>query len=176
MGSYRNSKLGRFVLIGGIVGAGISLLDRGTRQCLRDDIRTAKDNSVKFFNTARQNPEQVTNYFQQTANNIKMTAQEVSQDIEEFATKVKNAKDSSSQAYRYAVEAGDEISQIAHKIRNTGENVMMIDSSSTTVIPASTQTSGTNQNQSANMYLHQSNQNKTATTNVKKSTKMDTNK
>ncbi|MBM7645190.1 methyl-accepting chemotaxis protein [Scopulibacillus daqui] len=174
MGSYRNSKLGRFVLIGSILGAVISLFDRGTRQCLRDNMRTARDNSIKLFKTARQNPQQITDYFERTASNLRMTAQEVSQDIEEFANKVKNAKDSSTQAYHYAVEAGDEISQIAHKIRNTRENVMMIDSSPASVLPASTQTTGSQQ---TNMYLNDANhQNKSGANQTSQTSKMNKNK
>ncbi|TCP24520.1 hypothetical protein EV207_12419 [Scopulibacillus darangshiensis] len=142
MSAYQKSKLGKFMLIGGIVGAAVSLFDRGTRACIKNGMGAAKTNGGKFVYSVRNNPEQVSNYFKTAANNLKMAAKEVSQDMKEMAEKVNSAKNSTTDAYRYAVEAGDEISQISHKIRNSGQSMMKIDTSkaatSSATLPSAT--------------------------------------
>lgn len=132
MSSYqKKSKLGKYMLIGSVIGAAVSLLKKETRTYLKNDMGAVKSNGQKLASTIKNNPTQVSNYLKATANNIKMTAQEVSQDMKEMAGKVSNAKNSSTQAYHYAVEASDEISQIAHKVRNTGQGMMKLDTPST---------------------------------------------
>lgn len=125
MATYRRSKLGRFFMIGGLLGAAVSLFDRSTREAVTGGMVSLKNNSVKLCQTVKENPSSVSNYIKNTAENIKMTAREISQDVKEMAGKVGDMTQSSKQAYQYAMEAGNEVSQIAQKIRYSGQGLML---------------------------------------------------
>ena len=121
MATYQRSKLGRFMMIGGLFGAAISLFDRGTRESVRRGMGATANGGRKLFQTIKTNPSNVTDYVKNTANNVKMTAQEVTQDVIQMADKVNGANKSSRQAYKYVMEAGNEISEITQKIRHSGQ-------------------------------------------------------
>lgn len=119
MTTYQRSKLGRFMLIGGLLGAAVSLFDRATRESVGKGLKATANGGLRLYQTVRTNPAQVTNYVKTTRDNLRMTAREISQDLKEMAEKVNGATKCSKQAYQYALEAGNEVSQIAYKVRHT---------------------------------------------------------
>ncbi|GGE45234.1 hypothetical protein GCM10011391_25080 [Pullulanibacillus camelliae] len=114
----RRSKLGKFMLVGGLVGAAVSLFDRGTRMSVVKGMGATKNGGIKLYQNMKSDPSSVSNYIREKADNIKMTAQEVSKDLTEMADKMNGVTTSSKQAYQYAMETGSEISEIAHKLRH----------------------------------------------------------
>jgi|GEM_PF-6257620 len=112
----RRSKLGKFMFVGGLVGAAVSLLDRGTRMTVMRGLRSAKNGSVKLYQSMKNDPSSVSSYIRTKADNIKMTAQEISEDLTEIADKMNGVTISSKQAYQYAMETGSDISKITHKL------------------------------------------------------------
>lgn len=124
-------KFGRFMLIGSLIGGAISLFDTHTRKNIYDNMIQIKDGTIDMYRTVRSNPRQVSNELRQTAMNIRMTAQEVANDMKEMVEKMEGMTHSSTQAYRYAVEAGDEISQMTQKIKTTGKKIPMIQQANT---------------------------------------------
>ncbi|HET6872390.1 MAG TPA: YtxH domain-containing protein, partial [Sporolactobacillaceae bacterium] len=77
--SYPKSKLGRFMIIGGLLGAGVSLFDRGTRKQVGRALNSVKDGGASVLANMRQDPSQVTdqvsNYLQNTATNLRTAVQ-----------------------------------------------------------------------------------------------------
>lgn len=122
--SYPKSKLGKFMIIGGLLGAGVSLIDRGTRKQVGRALHSVKDGGASVLSNMRQDPSQVTdqlsNYLQNTANGLRTAIQDVTDDMSEMAQKVTGMTQSGKQAYQYAIEAGEEISEIATKLRHPG--------------------------------------------------------
>lgn len=120
--SYPKSKLGRFMIIGGLLGAGVSLFDRGTRKQVGRALNSVKDGGTSVLANMRQDPSQVTdqlsNYLQNTANGLRTAVQDVTDDMREMAQKVTGMTQSGKQAYQYAIEAGEEITEIASKLRH----------------------------------------------------------
>jgi hypothetical protein len=125
--SYPKSKLGKFMIIGGLLGAGVSLFDRGTRRQVTKTIGNVKDGGASVLSNMRQDPSQVSdqlaNYLQNTANNLRTAVQDVTDDMREMAQKVTGMTQSTKQAYQYAIEAGEEISGIASKLRHPGNSL-----------------------------------------------------
>ncbi|WKB36529.1 hypothetical protein QS257_05455 [Terrilactibacillus sp. S3-3] len=140
MSAYQKSNMGRLVLIGGLIGASLSLFSKGTRTTWQGYLSSATKNSGKLIYTLWKKPDQVTNYLKATTSHVKMMAREVSQDFQEMVNKVDQARTSSTDAYRYAMEAGDEITQIASKLRTTSKSVM--DFQQPTLIGTTSSTSG----------------------------------
>lgn len=124
MSAYQKSKMGRFVLVGGLIGASLSLFSKGTRTTWKGYLSSASKNSGKFVYTLWKKPDQVSNYLKATSSHIKMMAREVSQDFQEMVEKVDQARTSSTDAYRYAMEAGEEMTEIAGKLRMTSKSMM----------------------------------------------------
>ncbi|WP_085521148.1 YtxH domain-containing protein [Tuberibacillus sp. Marseille-P3662] len=125
MQNQHHGKLGRFMLYGGLLGAGVSLFYKDTRLALKENWDQLKQGSYNLYQTVRTNPDSISNYMQNTSDNIRMTAQEVSNDLREMADKVSGVRNSSTQAYQYAVEAGSEVGEITTKIKNSGRNFTM---------------------------------------------------
>lgn len=123
------SKLGRYMIIGGLLGACVSLIDRGTRKKMGRAIDNVKDGSSSMMMNMVHDPSHVTdqlsNYLTNTANNIRRTAQDVTDDMRQMAEKVTGMTQSTKQAYQYAMEAGGEITEIASKIRSSGSTFNM---------------------------------------------------
>jgi len=112
----RRSKLGRFMLIGGLVGAAVSLCDRGTRMTVMKGLGATKNGGVKLYQNMKKDPSSVSSYIREKADHVKLTAQEISKDLMEMADKMQGVTKSSKQAYQYAMETGSDISKIAHKL------------------------------------------------------------
>lgn len=135
------------MLIGGLVGGAISLFNRHNRREFVDHMVQWKDNTVNMYKQVSSNPRQVSDQLRDTASNIRLTAQEVSNDIKEMVDDLDGVRRSSTQAYRYAMEAGGEIGQIAQKIKTTGSSVKMVPQASTpTSIPVPVVTKATDIN------------------------------
>ncbi|GGH78154.1 gas vesicle protein [Pullulanibacillus pueri] len=136
--TYHKSKLGKFMLVGGLVGAAISLFDRGTRAKIAKGLGSTTTGGVKLFQTMKSDPSSVTNYIKQKADSIKMAAQDISQDLNEMADKMNGVTTSSKQAYQYAMEAGSEISAIANKLKHPMQQANTLSGTTSSSLPSQT--------------------------------------
>lgn len=124
MNRYGRSKTGRLMLIGGLVGGALSLLGRDTRFVWGRRLQTFATNSGKLIYTVFRHPDQVGRYLQTTGTQMRTTAQSVSENFQRLLDDVDQARTRSSDAYRYVMEAGNEIGSMAGKIRETGQQMI----------------------------------------------------
>lgn len=123
MGVYGRSKMGRFMLIGGMVGCTLSLLSRETRSVWGHNLSTAASNSGKMIQTIYRHPDQVGRYMQMAGIRLKSMAREVSEDFQQMIDHAEKARTSTTNTYQYVMEAGGEITEIAEKIRRAGQSM-----------------------------------------------------
>ncbi|MFD2618473.1 hypothetical protein [Terrilactibacillus laevilacticus] len=118
------STIRRYALIGGLLGATVSLMNRESRRSLKQTMKTATSNCGKLIYTLWTNPNQVSQYIKNTGNNLRLMAQEVSDDFTKMVSDVDQVRKSSSEAVNYAIEAGSELTDIASKIKNSSQSVI----------------------------------------------------
>ncbi|MCM3442652.1 YtxH domain-containing protein [Metabacillus halosaccharovorans] len=87
------NKLVRGMLVGAIVGAVVSLLDKKTR----DDVITTSKNISSKIKGYVEDPTVLTNEVRETIDSVKDTVQEVSEDITFINEKVKELKETTPQ-------------------------------------------------------------------------------
>ncbi|RYL88952.1 hypothetical protein EWI07_13250 [Sporolactobacillus sp. THM7-4] len=124
MSIYGRSNMGRLMVIGGLIGGCLSLLSRETRSVWGNRLSTAASNGGRLIYTIYKNPDQVGRYLKTTGTHLKTVAREVSQDFQQMIDHAEQARTSSTNAYQYVMEAGNEITEMAGKIRKTGQNMV----------------------------------------------------
>ncbi|WP_241654906.1 hypothetical protein [Sporolactobacillus shoreae] len=123
MSIYGNSRMGRFMLIGGLVGCGLSLFSRETRAVWGNRVSTAAASGGKLIQTVYRHPDQVGRYLTVTGTRLKGLAREVSEDFQQMIDHAEKARFSTGNTYQYVMEAGNEIAEMAGKIRRAGQNI-----------------------------------------------------
>lgn len=123
MSIYGRSRMGRFMLIGGMIGCGLSLFGRETRSVWGNRLQTAATNSGRVIQTVWRHPDQVGNYFTATGSRLKGLAREISEDVQQMIDNAEKARKSTGNTYQYVMEAGSELTEIAGKIRRAGQSV-----------------------------------------------------
>ncbi|GGL64683.1 hypothetical protein [Sporolactobacillus putidus] len=123
MSVYGRSKMGRFMLIGGMVGCALSLLSRETRTVWGHNLSTAASGSGKLIQTIYRHPNQVGRYMQVTGTRLKGVARELSEDFQQMIDHAEKARTSTTNTYQYVMEAGAEITEMAEKIRHAGQSI-----------------------------------------------------
>ncbi|MTT32127.1 hypothetical protein GMB86_08915 [Terrilactibacillus sp. BCM23-1] len=118
------STLRKYALIGGLLGASVSLMNKESRRSLKQTMKTASSNCGKLIYTLWTNPNKVSQYIKSTGNNMRLMAQEVSDDFSKMVNNVDQVRKSSSEAVNYAIEAGSELTDIASKIKNSSQSVI----------------------------------------------------
>ncbi|MCI1881932.1 MAG: hypothetical protein LKI94_07055 [Sporolactobacillus sp.] len=127
MSMYGRSRTGRWMLIGGAIGCGLSLLGRQTRAVWGNRLSSAASGSAKLIRTIYNHPQQVGRYLSLTGSRLQGVAREVSADFRQMIDYADKARKDSGSAYRYVMEAGGELGEMAGKIRRTGESLVRFD-------------------------------------------------
>ncbi|WP_239984913.1 hypothetical protein [Sporolactobacillus pectinivorans] len=127
MSIYGRSRMGMFMLIGGVIGCSLSLFGRETRSVWGNRLSTAATNSGKLIQTVYRHPDQVGRYLTVTGTRIKGLAREVSEDFQQMVDCAGKARTSTGNTYQYVMEAGNEITEMAGKIRRAGQNIARFD-------------------------------------------------
>lgn len=124
MSVYGRSRMGRFVLIGGLIGCGLSLFGRETRSVWGNRLSKAATNSGRLIQTMYRNPDRVGRYLTVTGTRLRGMAREVSEDFQQMLEHAEKARTSTGHTYQYVMEAGNEISEMAGKIRQAGQSIV----------------------------------------------------
>ncbi|MCO7125808.1 hypothetical protein NIE88_08490 [Sporolactobacillus shoreicorticis] len=123
MSVYGKSQMGKFMLIGGLVGCGLSLMSRETRSVWGHHLSTAATGGSNLIRAIYQHPDQVGKYMQVTGTRLKGLAREVSDDFQQMIDRVEKARTSTSDTYQYVMEVGNELAEMAGKIKQSGKNI-----------------------------------------------------
>ncbi|WP_010632058.1 hypothetical protein [Sporolactobacillus vineae] len=124
MSIYGRSRMGRFMLIGGVIGCGLSLFGRETRSVWGQRLSSAAANSGRMVQTIYRHPDQVGRYLSVSGTRLKGLARELSTDFQQMLEHAEKARTSTGSTYQYAMEAGSELTEMAGKIRHAGQNLM----------------------------------------------------
>ncbi|BBN99655.1 hypothetical protein [Sporolactobacillus terrae] len=124
MSVYGKSHMGKFMLIGGMVGCGLSLIGRETRSVWGQRLATSASNCGNLIRAMYQHPDQVGKYMQVTGTRLKGMVREVSDDFQHMIDQVEKARTSTGDTYQYVMEVGGELAEMAGKIRQSGRNMV----------------------------------------------------
>lgn len=113
------NKLFKAVLIGGLAGALISLLDRGTRQSIKDGSKRTGE----LFRDVKSNPSFYSNKVKQTVEDAGELMKEVQTDINTLSKKFNGLKDSSVEAFNIVKETQKDIKEIGSRVAEAGEEL-----------------------------------------------------
>ncbi|WP_216824916.1 YtxH domain-containing protein [Bacillus sp. V59.32b] len=133
-----NSKLLKGIILGGIIGGALTLLDSSTRNKVKTTAVDLKDSSVDMFSQVKENPgemkEQMVQRFKNASDTLKEAiseAQNLYQIVnDDVFGKVNEVKGISTDALNTAKEATGELKEISSKVVEAGSK--LTDSSPTT--------------------------------------------
>ena len=120
------------IVIGGMIGGFIALLDSNTRDKVKDTALTVKDSSMNLISEVKKNPsdvkEQMIDSFKE-ASQVMKEAINNAQDLYKLLNKelignVSEVKDLTNQTLNTAKEAKGEIAEIGTKVKEAGSTVM----------------------------------------------------
>ncbi|MCO7175317.1 hypothetical protein ACFP7A_07145 [Sporolactobacillus kofuensis] len=123
MSVYGKSQMGKFMLIGSMVGCGLSLMSRETRSVWGHNMSTAVTNGGRLIRTIYQHPDQVGKYMKVTGTRLKGLVREASNDFEQMIDRVEKARTSTGNTYQYVMEVGTEFADMVGKIRQSGKSI-----------------------------------------------------
>lgn len=131
-----SSKLLKGILIGGIVGGALMLLDSSTRRKITDTALNLKDSSVDMYSQVKENPsevkEQMIDRFKSASDTLKEAisdAQTLYETVNENVfSKVTEVKDISSDALSTAKDATEELKGLGGKVAEAGSQLAEIPS------------------------------------------------
>ncbi|CAK6470273.1 YtxH domain-containing protein [Peribacillus castrilensis] len=126
-----NSKLLKGILIGGLVGGALTLLDSNTRNKVKRSAILLKDNSMNMIEQVKENPgemkEQVvsgvkgaTETIKEAINDVETLYETVNEDV---VGKVSEVKDISTDALGTAKDATSELKDISSKVVVAGKQL-----------------------------------------------------
>ena len=130
--SSNNSKLLKGIVIGGMIGGFIAMLDSNTRNKVKDTALTVKDSSMNLISEVKKNPSDVK---EQMIDSIKEASQVMKEAINnaqdlykrlntDLIGNVSEVKDITNQTINTAKEAKGEIADIGTKVKEAGSTVM----------------------------------------------------
>ncbi|WP_051348583.1 hypothetical protein [Peribacillus kribbensis] len=126
-----NNLMVKGLIIGGIIGGALSLLDSQTRKKVKSSAVGLKDSSVEMISQVRENPgevkEQMIQRFKSASNSLKDAIAEA-QDLYEMVNKevfgkMNNVKSITSDTMDAAREATEEIKGITSKVAEAGQKL-----------------------------------------------------
>lgn len=134
-----SSKLLKGILIGGIVGGALMLLDSSTRRKITDTALNLKDSSVDMYSQVKDNPsevkEQMIDRFKSASDTLKEAisdAQALYETVNENVfSKVTEVKDISSDALSTAKDATEELKGLGGKVAEAGSQLAEIPAAAT---------------------------------------------
>ncbi|TLS35739.1 YtxH domain-containing protein [Pseudalkalibacillus caeni] len=115
-----DSKLLRGILIGGAVGAIISLFDKGTRKNLKYRSEQAKE----LYHDFREDPSRYTEQWKKTYQEASSIVKEVQEDMKAISSTFNEVKESSNSALRLVKETQKDVKDIGSKVKEAGEELM----------------------------------------------------
>ena len=126
-----NSKLLKGIIIGGIVGGALTLLDSNTRNKVKRSAISLKDNSMNMVEQVKSNPGEVKEQMVSGVKGATDTIKEAISDVEtlyetvneEVVSKVSEVKDISTNALDSAKDATSEIKDISSKVVVAGKQL-----------------------------------------------------
>ncbi|MFC3883984.1 hypothetical protein ACFOU2_10985 [Bacillus songklensis] len=131
MPDEKNSKLVKGIIIGGIIGGALSLLDSTTRTQMKDKAVDLKDSSKEIFMNVKENPgevkDQMVSQFKNAADMLKQAindAQNLYERVnEEVFGKVNKVMDVSGEAMSAASEMKSDLTDIGSKVKEAGSEL-----------------------------------------------------
>lgn len=126
-----NSKLLKGIIIGGIVGGALTLLDSNTRNKVKRSAISLKDNSMNMVEQVKSNPGEVKEQMVSGVKGATDTIKEAISDVEtlyetvneEVVSKVSEVKDISTNALDSAKDATSELKDISSKVVVAGKQL-----------------------------------------------------
>lgn len=128
----QNSKLMKGIVIGGIIGGALAMLDTSTRTKVKTKAMDLKDSSANLISEVRENPgdvkENMINQFKNASNTLKEAikdAQSLYQRVnEDVFGNMDMVKEVSNEAMSTAKEAKSELADIGSKVKEAGSELM----------------------------------------------------
>ncbi|WP_347552499.1 YtxH domain-containing protein [Pseudalkalibacillus hwajinpoensis] len=117
--SRNQNKLFKAVLIGGLAGALISLLDSGTRS----SIKSGSKRAGTILRDVKNNPSYYTDKWKQTVDDASELMKEVQDDISTLSEKFSGLKDSSVEAFNLVKETQHDLKEIGSRVVEAGEEL-----------------------------------------------------
>ncbi|WP_059172492.1 hypothetical protein [Bacillus sp. FJAT-27445] len=127
----KNSKLLKGIVIGGVIGGVLTLLDSSTRNSLKETAVDLKNTSKNMFTEVKQNPtevkDQMVSQFQQASNVLKEAIADAQQLYDRLNSdlfgKVSDVKDISKDALDTVMGFKGEVKQIGSKVAEAGSEL-----------------------------------------------------
>ncbi|WP_240056639.1 hypothetical protein [Bacillus mesophilum] len=128
----QNSKLLKGILIGGMIGGALALLDSTTRNKVKDTALGIKETSSKMITEVKENPgevkDQMISQFKSASNTLKEAisdAQKLYQRVnEDIFSNMDVVKEVSNDALEVAKDAKHDLKDIGSKVKQAGSEVM----------------------------------------------------
>ncbi|MCM3707682.1 MULTISPECIES: hypothetical protein [Cytobacillus] len=128
----QNSKLVKGIVLGGIIGGALAMLDTSTRTKVKTKAMDLKDSSANLISEVRENPgdvkENMINQFKSASNTLKdaiKDAQSLYQRVnEDVFGNMDVVKDVSTDAMSTAKDAKSELAGIGSKVKEAGSELM----------------------------------------------------
>ncbi|KON89770.1 hypothetical protein AF332_25130 [Sporosarcina globispora] len=128
----QNSKLMKGIVIGGIIGGALAMLDSTTRTKVKTKAMDLKDSSANLISEVRENPgdvkENMINQFKSASNTLKEAikdAQSLYQRVnDDVFGNMDMVKEVSNDAMSTAKEAKSELADIGSKVKDAGSELM----------------------------------------------------
>jgi gas vesicle protein len=125
---HHNSKLLTGVIIGGVLGGCLSLLDKNTRRTVTTKAVDMKDSSKNFLSHMKENPgevkvqlleqiKQATDTLKSTIQESKYLAERINSDV------VEDAKEISHEAVSFIDDAKEDLKDIQSKVKDTSSKL-----------------------------------------------------
>jgi gas vesicle protein len=127
----QNSMLLKGVIIGGMIGGALALIDYNTRSKVKNTAVGLKDSSSRMITEVKEHPgevkDQMISQFKNTANTLKeviQDAQELYQRInKDVFSNIEVLKEISNDAFSTAKEAKGELKHISSKLKEAGSEL-----------------------------------------------------
>jgi gas vesicle protein len=103
----KSNKFWKGMLWGALAGGAISLLDRQTRQAMKENCRKAADNVMYVI----KNPGEITDQVKESALKIKTTVEEVGEDLSYIAGKVEELRETTPQVAKMLKETKETLTK-----------------------------------------------------------------
>jgi len=127
----QNSKLLKGIVIGGLVGGALALIDYNTRSKVKTTAVGLKDSSSKMLNEVKENPGDVKDQMISQFKSASTTLKEAINDAQELYQRINKdvfgninvIREISNDAFSTAKETRNELSHIASKLKEAGTEI-----------------------------------------------------
>ncbi|SDN31538.1 hypothetical protein SAMN04488137_4061 [Fictibacillus solisalsi] len=118
-----DSKLLKGILIGAAVGAAVAMLDRSTRQSMKQRSIGVKDTTMNLARTVKDDPQSLTSGMKETFQSASTAVNDVVEDVKHLMSTVDSVKNTGMQAVEQVKGAGNEVAKIGSKLKDAGQDV-----------------------------------------------------